>query len=1268
MNDASKKSDPRLPVGTVTFLFTDIEGSTQLLNQLGDKYLVLLEDHHRLLRDVFARWQGREVGTEGDAFFVSFARATDALSAVVEAQRSLAKHDWPQGVEVRVRMGLHTGEPWSTSESYAGMDVHRAARIGGLGHGGQVLVSETTAALLRDKMPQGVELLDLGRHRLKDMAHPEHIRQLVIEGLPSDFPPLKGLGLATMPDAAAEASEPPPFLADEAAAPERPVFVGRERQLAWLDDHLQALMGGRAGGNVVFVAGEAGMGKTSLLQAFADRATEQNPELLVAWGACNAFIGPGDAYLPFRQALGMLSGDVEPSWRAGLINTEQSRRLWAAFPAFAATLVKYGRSVATTLVDGRILLDRGRDSYPHGALWLTQLEEVVEKADGEALLSQARLRQQCEGLIRRVAAQRPLLLLFDDLQWADSASLNLLFHLDRALVGDRVLIAGAYRPEDVALGREDARHPLDKVLAEIRRLSGDVILDLAAAGSQQRRAFVDALLDSDRNLLGKKFRQALFAHTGGQPLFTVEMLRYLQDRDALIQNTEGAWKEGAGLAWDTLPDRVEGVIEARIGRLEDELRELLNVAAVEGENFTAQVIARVQAINERSLLRTLSRQLEKKHQLIRERSALKHGRRLLYRYRFSHALFQQYLYNDLGQSERQLLHAEIGAILEELYEERTDEIAVPLACHYRAAGQDDKALPFLLRAGDQARDLYALEQAAVHYEEALAILRRQGDHETAYRILMKLGQTYHSAFEYDRAREVYREAFQFSAKTRQDRPVRLLSSEELPTVSWARYQSSYPTLDPTGTHSSHDFFYIFHLFSGLLQLSPELDIIPDIAASWQISNDGLTYRFHLRDDAIWSDGRPVTAHDFEYTCRRILDSPRSSPFADFFVDIRGAAGYLAGKSDRLGIRSMDDWTLQITLERPAAYFLHLLAIAANPVPRHAVEAHGEAWSDPANIVTNGPFVLEQLPEEWRVGESILLRRSPTYRGLFPGNVERVDMQLCDSPMAIFEDYEKGKLDFCGLGAYLPIANYRRALQLHGAEFHSYPWASTRVICFNTRRPPFDDARVRRAFVLAVDRQGLADERDIAADGGFIPPGMPGHAPGIALPYDLGGAKLLLAEAGYPSGRGFPAVRATAIRGFDESIIERFERFWGDGLGVTIQWVLSERVADLQDVPLVLGRWNGDYPDPDNFMRIGLRYISNWANDSFSRLVAKANLLQDQHERMRLYRQAEEILVTEAPIIPLSYGNGQWLIKPWVKNWHPPEFGQIYTHYVTVEPH
>jgi class 3 adenylate cyclase len=181
------------PTGTVTFLFTDIEGSTKLLQQLGDGYAAVVADHRRILRETFGGAGGREVDTQGDAFFYSFQRARDAVRAAVEGQRALAAHDWPHGAQVRVRMGLHTGEPAVGDEGYIGLDVVRAARICSAGHGGQILLSETTRTLVGDDLPDGVSIRDLGEQNLKDVRA-EHLYQLDLGGSPQYFPLLRTEG------------------------------------------------------------------------------------------------------------------------------------------------------------------------------------------------------------------------------------------------------------------------------------------------------------------------------------------------------------------------------------------------------------------------------------------------------------------------------------------------------------------------------------------------------------------------------------------------------------------------------------------------------------------------------------------------------------------------------------------------------------------------------------------------------------------------------------------------------------------------------------------------------------------------------------------------------------------------------------------------------------------------------------------------------------------------------------------------------------------
>jgi class 3 adenylate cyclase len=182
-----------LPAGTVTFLFTDVEGSTRLLQRQPERYGDMLSEHRALLRRAVASHGGREIGTQGDSFFIAFVRARDALAAAVDAQQALGRHVWPDGLQLRVRMGIHTGEPTVDSEGYVGLGVHRAARICSAGHGGQVLLSDATRQLIEDELPVGVELRDLGLHRLKDIDRPEHLFQALIRGMHADFPPLTAL-------------------------------------------------------------------------------------------------------------------------------------------------------------------------------------------------------------------------------------------------------------------------------------------------------------------------------------------------------------------------------------------------------------------------------------------------------------------------------------------------------------------------------------------------------------------------------------------------------------------------------------------------------------------------------------------------------------------------------------------------------------------------------------------------------------------------------------------------------------------------------------------------------------------------------------------------------------------------------------------------------------------------------------------------------------------------------------------------------------------
>jgi oligopeptide transport system substrate-binding protein len=489
------------------------------------------------------------------------------------------------------------------------------------------------------------------------------------------------------------------------------------------------------------------------------------------------------------------------------------------------------------------------------------------------------------------------------------------------------------------------------------------------------------------------------------------------------------------------------------------------------------------------------------------------------------------------------------------------------------------------------------------------------------------------------------------------------------------------TLDP-GRHN-HRFTsrILGQLFSGLIRLTADLNIVPDIARSWEVLNDGRTYLFHLRDNVLWSDGEPVTAHDFILGWVRALDPENGSPAASNLYDVRGATAFHQGKDvnlDALGIKALDDWTLWVDLEQPSSYFLYLLAHNVTyPVPGHIIASQGDAWIDLDNFVSNGPFCIESYDR----GRLIVLRRNPTYHGQFRGNLEVVQLHILIGETGRLDDfvsgYENDEYDILPI-YQLPPVERQRAIQRHATDYVTRPEFGTFYVGFNVRRPPFDDPRVRQAFVLAIDRQTLIAVTEkgawTPATGGFIPLGMPGHVPGIALPFDLEKARRLLAEAGYHGGQGFPNITALTFE-FGLRFLESLSNSWRSGLGIEISWenlewsTFIKRIREKTNRPHIYSlAWTADYPDPDSMMRLGKEAATNWDDEVYDALVEQARRVLDHNERMRLYRQAEEILVREAPFFPISYNREHLLIKPWVKNYRPTGIGHESLKDVIIDPH
>lgn len=508
-------------------------------------------------------------------------------------------------------------------------------------------------------------------------------------------------------------------------------FVARERELTQLDELMAQVVAGQ--GRLIFVIGEAGIGKTRLVEEFARRAQEQYPDLIVAGGQCNAYGGMGDPYLPFREILALLTGDIEARWAAGTISQEHARRLYALLPETVQALVNMGPDLIDIFISGAALTTRAAAAAPVGADWLTSLQQLVSRQTSSPVsthLTQSALLAQYTHVLRALAGQRPLLLILDDLQWADTGSINLLFHLGRRLEGQHLLVVGIYRPSDVALGRSIAgtglpeRHPLEPLIGELQRQFGSVQIDL---GQAEGRRFIESFLETEPNRLDAAFRDALYRQTRGHALFTVETLRGLQERGDLVRDEQGRWGVGASLNWKTLPVRVEGIIGERINRLPARLQEALKAASVEGEFFTAEVVARVQGVDERQMVRQLSSVLAKKHHLVQVQDSQRLSGQPLSRYRFEHILFQKYLYQSLDETERVYLHEAVGRALEQLHGEQAETIAIQLARHFQAAGMAAKAVGYLQKAGEQAVRSYVNREAVDFFNDALALLQTLAD-------------------------------------------------------------------------------------------------------------------------------------------------------------------------------------------------------------------------------------------------------------------------------------------------------------------------------------------------------------------------------------------------------------------------------------------------------------------------------------------------------------------------------------------------------------
>lgn len=473
-------------------------------------------------------------------------------------------------------------------------------------------------------------------------------------------------------------------------------------------------------------------------------------------------------------------------------------------------------------------------------------------------------------------------------------------------------------------------------------------------------------------------------------------------------------------------------------------------------------------------------------------------------------------------------------------------------------------------------------------------------------------------------------------------------------------------LDPHIINSAPDYQVVPALFEGLLNFEPAtLAPTPGVAERWTISPDGLTYTFHLRPNAKWSNGDACTAADFLYSFRRALSPALGSQYTLLFHPVRGAADYASGKLTdfaSVGFAAPDPHTLILTLAHPTPYLLGM--IAGNPVwfPVHraTIERHGTidqrgtGWTRAGHLVGNGAFRLT----EWRPNQVIVAEKSPHYWDAAHVRLQTLRFHAIDSLDAEERSFRAGQLHV----AHLPPAKATALLAAKSPLLQITPGLNSAFINVNTTRPALHDARIRRALALALDLPRIAasvnSARMLPADG-IIPPGMAGYTRAARLASDPATARTLLAAAGFPGGAGFPKLELSTATGGAHELAQAIQQSWRTELGVQVAIVNRESRTHwdqmhAKNYDLALAGWNADYPDASTFLDLwksgGGWNFSQWNDAHYDALLALAATALDPAARLAHLQACEARLLEEMPVIPLSFDRFLRLVHVSVRGW------------------
>ncbi|MEX2228891.1 MAG: ABC transporter substrate-binding protein [Dehalococcoidia bacterium] len=490
------------------------------------------------------------------------------------------------------------------------------------------------------------------------------------------------------------------------------------------------------------------------------------------------------------------------------------------------------------------------------------------------------------------------------------------------------------------------------------------------------------------------------------------------------------------------------------------------------------------------------------------------------------------------------------------------------------------------------------------------------------------------------------------------------------------------SLDPQRATDVTSITVLRSIYATLLTVDENQAIQPDLAAevptieNGGISADGLVYTFKLRPDLKWDDGTPLVAQNFVDGAKRLFEPGSGNYYVDFYRVLAAA-----GKNDEvvkalgegkegaevealeaevaanLEVEAPDATTVVYHLSRQSPVFLLLATMwPLYPVRQDIVDAHGDTWTEAGTLVSNGPFMLK----EWKHTESITLEKNPNYYGAADVVLQTITMDMIADKAVEFLAYQNGELDAIWLGPeQLVQVRANTALQ---KEFSAYALLSTSGVYFNIADEALSDVKVRQALTGAFNREEYAEtvrEGAVLPAYGWVPPGMPGHDPEVGLQYKdtVDKAKQLLADAGYPGGAGLSLEILSADSSVAQLTAEWAKEQWEKNLGVTVTINTLERATYFAErnagkYQVTAGGWGADYPDPQNWMPLfrtgGGLNSGSFSNADFDKLIDAADIELNNERRIDLYRQAQVIMIEEAPFAPLYYGRRNVLVKPWVQ--------------------